>query len=70
MKFEYDGVKEDRECVAFIDNDGNLYIKTYNGCIELCHDDMPECHAMSLWDYMIEDASRKFYPGDKITITF
>jgi len=71
MKFKYDGDDRDDECVAFIDNCGDLCVKsddeegiyfTKDGSVFSCS---------TFDDYMEENiAAHKFYPGDKITITF
>lgn len=67
MKFEYEVSKDDRECVAFIDGDGDLWIKTDEGsCLMYKHGGLPE--SGELWEENL--AIHKFYPGDKITITF
>lgn len=65
MKFEYD----ERECVALVCN-GHLYIKTDGGCVLLYDDGTPETCSDTAWISGIHYADRKFYPGDKITITF
>ena len=67
MKFEYDGKEGARACVAFIDYDGDLWIKTDEGsCLMFKSGDIPS--AGVLWEQ--GRAVHKFYPGDKITITF
>ncbi len=70
MKFECDVTKENRECVAVIDGDGNLYVKTDSGCVAMYTSTTPEIYGCCTWDCKVEDAIRKFYHGDKITITF
>ena len=69
MKFEYDGAEDQRECVAFIES-GRLYVKTDIGCVVICNDEPPASYGNIVWDMRIVRAIRKFYPGDKITITF
>ena len=67
MKFEYDVKEDTRECVAFIDDDGDLWIKTDEGsCLMFESGYTPS--AGDLWEE--GKAIHKFYPGDKITITF
>lgn len=67
MKFEYDGKSDDRECVAFIDEDGDLVMKDYlGGAITIFAYGMTE----SGYDWKPDTAIHKFYTGDKITITF
>jgi hypothetical protein len=69
MKFEHDGKTDDRECVAFIDGDGDLWIKTDKGsCLMYGGSEYTEPSAGNLW--FSDTAIKKFYPGDKITITF
>jgi len=69
MKFEYDGKTDDRECVAFIDGDGDLWIKTDEGsCLMYGGSEYTEPSAGNLW--LPDKAIKKFYPGDKLTITF
>lgn len=72
MKFEY-GIDVDRsDTVAFIDDAGDLCIAVESGIVYLLrdgssfHDDDAD-----LMEYMNDNGfKRKFYPGDKITITF
>jgi len=65
MKFEYEG-NEDRECVAYIDRWG-LVLKDKETVITIFDDGSGICTNSCL---DTEDAIHKFYPGDKITITF
>lgn len=69
MKFEYDGAADDHKCVAFIQG-GCLYVKTDSGCVAMYDDEPPASYSDIIWDMRIALAIRKFYPGDKITITF
>lgn len=67
MKFEYDGTDSERDCVAYIDGEGDLII---NGD---CGDGIfisKEYETAGPSEWEPEDAAQKFYPGDKITITF
>ena len=66
MKFEYDGKVDERECVAYISKWGLVY-KDKDTCITI-FDDGSGIGTDSHWDE--QDAIQKFYPGDKITITF
>ena len=67
MKFEYDGKADGSKCVAFIDLDGDLWVKTDEGSVVF----YKEGYATSYGDmWLVENATHKFYPGDKITITF
>lgn len=67
MKFEYDRKERTDDCVAFIDSDGDLVIVDRDGDaiafgVECVHP-----------SYELSDSTyiaHKFYPGDKITITF
>lgn len=70
MKFEYDGMGDDRECVAFIDADGDLCVKDNNTDMGV-YVGITDASTEKFIDYMSLNGSiRKFYPGDKITITF
>lgn len=74
MKFEYEGEDTDKECVAvtrIIDGKVNLTIKTDEGCTILYDDETPPNHGGHVdWEHELENAYGKFYPGNKITITF
>lgn len=72
MKFEYDGVTEDREMVAFVDDDGDLCIKIGYGIAYLVRDGIGFAYdEADFREYGVNNGVRKaFYPGDKITITF
>jgi hypothetical protein len=74
MKFEYDVKSDDRECVAAI--------YEFDGGPELCLAVKAQCGKM-VWFYHSDglasvqdggfppyDVVKKFYPGDKLTITF
>lgn len=70
MKFEYDGEEDDRECVAYLDLDGILCIKGHGDSEPLLlSEDGSTYHS---WAFTPDrsDVVRKFYHGDKITITF
>lgn len=70
MKFEYDGKAEEKDCVAIIHAGGALIMQLNDGCIALGEDGTNKWHEdkeIEFWDDM---AAHKFYPGDKITITF
>lgn len=63
MKVEYEENDEQRGCVAFLDCDGDLWVFVGGDwrCVSGSYED----------DLLDEsDAKQKFYPGDKITITF
>lgn len=68
MKFEYDGKENARECVAFIDENGNLVI--YDGTRKTCICHSGAVHQNPYTEHHQSGTKRKFYPGDKITITF
>jgi len=71
MKFEYAEKNEDRECVAIIDAYGAFLIKTDEGCTYICGDEDTPVHGSNNdWDYSMSKVVKKFYHGDKITITF
>ena len=68
MKFTYDKPDTDtRECVAYIDGEGDLIIWDCEGgnAIALVYG-----HAESGHDWTPSDATHKFYRGDSVTITF
>jgi hypothetical protein len=68
MKFEYENKERDDECVAYIDIDGDLIVKRDQSAF-LIHSDISGSD--DSWPWSPEtDATHKFYPGDKITITF
>jgi len=71
MKFEYDGKEDTRECVAYIDENGNLRIRDTGRKTEkrgsVC---FTELGIKNGYDFSPTTGTRKFYPGDKITITF
>lgn len=73
MKFDYkqhDVV--DRECIAFIDDVGDLCIRVCDGFVYFLKDDSSfSSEDDSFENHMYDNgAIRKFYKGDKITITF
>ena len=70
MKFEYEEKRDDRECVAYIDDEGDLIIKdTINHVNE--HPILMRSGDVGMNDgFRLDTATHKFYPGDKITITF
>jgi len=72
MKFEYDEKEtRDPECVALVDIYGTLTIKTDEGCTYLYNDsNTPNNGSIGNWSISMLHSTHKFYPGDKITITF
>lgn len=66
MKFEYDSKSVQRECVAYIDKDGDLLVMDDDGAILLGQDGTH----LTAMEWNPSEATRKFYPGDKLTITF
>jgi hypothetical protein len=69
MKFKYDDNGDARKCVAYIDGDGDLIIKTVEGSIWFDAKG-GNVYDFGSWDKEQETAVQKFYHGDKITITF
>lgn len=69
MKFEYNTPDtETRECVAYIDGDGDLMIRTPTGkCIWMDYNGNAEHHR---FEFNPDIATHKFYRGDSVTITF
>lgn len=72
MKFEYDGLTEDKEMAAFVDGAGDLCIKIGAGLTYLLKDGSGFSYDEADFQmYADENGVKKaFYPGDKITITF
>lgn len=70
MKFEYDNMNDDRECVAYIDGDGDLCMRDNHSNVLLVT--LGRCGASTYETEVFDpsDATHKFYPGDKLTITF
>lgn len=69
MKFEYDTKEDNREVVAFVDNTGDLIINLGMSVLIL-GDSSAEIEDMGTWFSAEDKATKKFYKGDKITITF
>lgn len=67
MKFEYEDNQVSRECVAYVDDDGDIVIKDVDGDTVCLTSD--NC-LISDYGWRPREAIHKFYPGDKITITF
>jgi hypothetical protein len=63
MEIEYVKNNDDRECMAFIDQDNDLWVNL---------EGLWRCVTGTFYDDILneDDAIHKFYPGDKITITF
>lgn len=71
MKFEYDDGRPVSECVAFIDDEGDLCIRSSDNKGVYLIADGEVVGGLHFEEYMcINEVVRKFYPGDKITITF
>jgi len=66
MKFEYDSKSEESECVAYIDGDGDLCMVDGDYAMILGRDGV---HLTDM-EWKPDEATRRFYPGDKLTITF
>ncbi len=67
MKFGYGHNRPDKDCVAYIDTTGALIIRDRTG------DTVSLCEASGLTNgipFNLLEAIHKFYPGDKVTITF
>lgn len=70
MKFEYENKNDDKECVAFI-RYGDLYIKERDGGNLVISDDGSFLGGLPWHNVETSpEITHKFYPGDKITITF
>lgn len=71
MKFEYDGDSEQRECVAYIVASGELVVRNIDNGNAICMGPYGSAaYVSNITRFDPSDATRKFYPGDKVTITF
>ena len=70
MKLEYDVKNDDRECVAYIDKDGDLKVKGESESENICLRIDCKNHFSDAYFDPADWAKHKFYPGDKLTITF
>ena len=70
MEFKYDNIDDERECVAFIDNEGDLIIKLEDGTNMVMQESGEPFKGSVGFDMLFCSAVHKFYPGDKVTITF
>lgn len=68
MKFEYEPKEDDRECVAYIDVDGDLMIADESKENTICMSLKQGYCSGDTWDP--SKGTHKFYPGDKLTIEF
>ena len=69
MKFDYETKLDERECVAYIDVDGDLMILNAGvGTTWVLKDGA--LYKDHLSHFNPSEATRRFCPGDKITITF
>ena len=70
MKFEYEKKDDDRECVAFIDDAGDLIVRM-GGTGAVWFDRHGGVYNFGEWnDELNRSAAHRFYRGDSITITF
>lgn len=70
MKFEYNDMENESDCVAFIDDDGDLCLKDKNTDMGV-YVAITDASTETFYDYMsLNGVKKRFYPGDKITITF
>lgn len=72
MKFEYEEDIKDKEVVAYISDHGHLYIRSVDGIVGMLADgEITHYETLSFDREMVKDnVVKKFYKGDKITITF
>lgn len=71
MKFDYEGKPEvKKECVAVLHNNGTLIIELQSGCIAIGEDESGKFYEGESVEFWEGQARKKFYPGDKVTITF
>ena len=72
MRFDYENKQDDRECVAYIDEEGDLVINNRNhynhgGAVYLTKEGRTGEHGRG---FNPSEAIHKFYPGDSITLSF
>lgn len=74
MKFEFDGDTDRGECVACLFGpigDQAVYVKLDNSVMAIYErDGNIEEYSDEIWHTRVNQTTRKFYKGDKITITF
>lgn len=72
MKFEYEEDNKDKEVVAYITNRGHLYIRCDEGIVGMLTDgQIANYNELDFDSEMPKDSVvKRFYKGDKITITF
>jgi len=75
MKIEYDVAKDRDECVAaiyvFPNGSKSIAVKTDEGCTIFYDSGETPNHGGHIdWKSEANAATKKLYPGDKITITF
>ena len=75
MKFEYDSKSYNVECVAYVDKHNHLVVKNSRSCesedTSFVFMTTSSKDTTTMWDeFNPDNAVKKFYPGDKITITF
>lgn len=70
MEFECDNRDDERECVAFIGNEGDLIIKLEDGTNMVMRKIGDPFKGSVDFDVLLGNAVHKFYLGDKVTITF
>jgi len=70
MKFTYDKKDESRECVAYIDGDGDLCMRDQGGNVALVALGFDGAETYQTVAFDPSNATHRFYPGDKLTITF
>lgn len=72
MKFEYEKDNNDKEVVAYITDLGHLYIRCNEGIVGMLTDGQIVHYDELYFDgeMDLDNVVKKFYKGDKITITF
>lgn len=70
MKFEYNSKSEERECVAYIDGDGDLCMRDGNEYVDMIALGVSGASTYKVEEFDQSEATHRFYPGDKLTITF
>ena len=71
MKFEYEASSEDKDVVAYIDEMGSLVFPNRDTDGIIClHTTNTTCSYDLAFDPKKDDATKVFYRGDSIKITF
>lgn len=74
MRFEYTDEMDVDDCVAYIDDGGLVVRSSFDSSVShdavTIFDDGSGVNAKDFWDPYNDNITKRFYPGDKLTITF